>query len=412
MRILTISDLYPPVAFGGYEIDCAAMVAALRTEHEVVVLTSRLRRSTTAPEHAVLRELPWTGVAAVRGTLLAPSSAAAGVRTTRRVLEQVRPDLVIVCNAMSIPQAAVSATLASGVPVALRLAETFFAQHLLRSDRFLRHLQADPQERGPLRLWGGVVRMLNHGAALRVEPLMRRSVAVAWASEDLATRVRLPPALDLVHQRVIYPRSPHAAGFAGLERRPLAEPTVLYLGRVTTGKGIEVAYRALASLRDQHGVPARLEVVGTASPATLRQLRRLADELGITAAVRLHGQLTSHEFADQMQTAHAIVVPSLESEVFGLVVMEAALARLPIVASNLGGIPEAVRDGEHALLFEPGDAEACAAALADTLRRPGAAAARAERAYARMTELSMDSYAEQWKSFVVDAVDATTVRRD
>ncbi len=64
------------------------------------------------------------------------------------------------------------------------------------------------------------------------------------------------------------------------------------------------------------------------------------------------------------------------------------------------------RDEEHALLFEPGDAAACAAALADVFRDPESAAARAERAHERMRALSVARYREESERFVVETAEA------
>jgi glycosyltransferase involved in cell wall biosynthesis len=100
------------------------------------------------------------------------------------------------------------------------------------------------------------------------------------------------------------------------------------------------------------------------------------------------------------------VLPTVEWDVFPLVLIEAGLARVPIVAARIGGVPEAVVHGEHALLFEPGDAAACAAVLADVFHDPDAAAARAQRAYERMRGLSVARYREESERFVVETVEA------
>jgi glycogen(starch) synthase len=92
--------------------------------------------------------------------------------------------------------------------------------------------------------------------------------------------------------------------------------------------------------------------------------------------------------------------------VFPLVLIEAGLARVPIVAARIGGVPEAVVDGEHALLFDPGDAEACATALATVFREPEQAAERAQRAYGRMQGLSVARYQEESERFIVEAAEA------
>lgn len=65
-----------------------------------------------------------------------------------------------------------------------------------------------------------------------------------------------------------------------------------------------------------------------------------------------------------MQLSRVVVVPSLWHDVAPLVLLEAAAAGKPVIASAVGGIPEIVRDGETGLLVPPGNAEVLAEAIA------------------------------------------------
>jgi glycosyltransferase involved in cell wall biosynthesis len=207
-----------------------------------------------------------------------------------------------------------------------------------------------------------------------------------------------------VLERTIYPASKHEAALGSIERAPAAQPTVLYLGRITTAKGIEVAYRALAALRREHGIDARLVQVGTAKPEMAATLQRLAAELDLTVDDR--GQLDTDELAPVLAQAGVLLLPTVEWEAFGLVIVEAGLARVPIVAARIGGVPEIVTDGEHALLFEPGDVSGCAAALAAVFGEPEATAERSRRAHERMGRFSIARYRAESEQFLTDAAEA------
>jgi glycosyltransferase involved in cell wall biosynthesis len=115
------------------------------------------------------------------------------------------------------------------------------------------------------------------------------------------------------------------------------------------------------------------------------------------------GRVSTEELAGVLGSVSALVLPTVDWDVFPLVLIEAGLARVPIVASRIGGVPEAVADGEQALLVEPGDPVALAAALRRTFDDPAAATARAERAYARMRELSVARYREASEQLILDA---------
>jgi glycosyltransferase involved in cell wall biosynthesis len=398
VRVLVISDLYPPIAFGGYERCCAAVVDRLRERHSVVVLTSDLRRGDVPEQPWVRRELPWLG-SARRDALRVPRAATRAAALTRRALADVRPDVVYVCNCLGVSQAAPLVALESGVPVVHRLSELWFASSLYRGDRFVGALL--PTGGAARRAWTQVVRAVNRHPALRLDPLRPMPAAISWCSHDLRARVTLPPAIDPVLQHTIHPGV--APTFTGIPRQPAADVTIAYVGRVTIAKGAELAVRAIAALRDRHGIEARLLLVGHCDRATARRLDALVRRLGLAESVRRLGPLDTPALADLLSRATAVVVPTLTHEAFGRVCLEAALARAPVVAARVGGIPEALHDGEHALLFSPGDAEACAAALAETVRRPLAAQARAARAFRQAQRFSVERFVVGEEAFLLRA---------
>jgi glycosyltransferase involved in cell wall biosynthesis len=134
----------------------------------------------------------------------------------------------------------------------------------------------------------------------------------------------------------------------------------LAVGRLSRYKGFDVLLRALAEVPD-----ARLVIVGEGECA--RELRAIAAEKGVAHRVRFAGALDDATLLAAYAGADAFVLPSLNrGEAFGLVLLEAMRARLPIVASAIqgSGIGEVVADGETGVLVPPGDATALAGALA------------------------------------------------
>jgi glycosyltransferase involved in cell wall biosynthesis len=399
VRILVISDLFPPVAFGGYEAETAALVEGLRERHEVLVLTSD--RGDAPADAGVRRELPYVG-SKRREVFQAPAKAARAAAIARAALDEFRPDLVYVANAVAISQAAPLVAATAGVPVVYRLSELFMAGSLYAGDRYLRNLL--PGQGAMRGAWARTVRV--HNRRLRLDPSAPHRAAISWGSDALREHVTLPRSVEPVLERTIYPATKHEPVFNAVERAPSSEPSVLYLGRITTAKGIEVAYRAIAELRRRHGIDARLVQVGTAKPEMAAALTKLAAELELTDAIDDRGQLDTDELAAVMAKAGALLLPTVEWEAFGLVLVEAGLARVPIVASRIGGVPEVVVDGEHALLFEPGDIPACAAALAAVFTEPERTAERVERAYNRMQSFSVAHFRDQSERFLSEAAEA------
>jgi glycosyltransferase involved in cell wall biosynthesis len=394
-RILVVSNIFPPAVEGGYEVECATVVEHLRSRHRVLVLTSS-RGDGQDGDADVLRRLPFVAPGRAR-SLLAPLDAVRAARTTRGMLSSFDPDLVFVWNGASIPQAALRVAETSEVPVAYRICEHWFGR-LWRSDRFMRHLE--PGEQGLRGLWARLMRLANRHPALRLDVVRRMPVAVCWNSEAVRRLSGTLATADVRLERVVYPATRQGESFADIRRAPSAEPVIAFIGRIAEHKGTHVAYEALAALRHRHGIPARLFVAGSGDARFRARLRRLAAELSITDAVEDRGRLEVGGLIELLSKAHAVVVPSVWDEPAPLVCVEAALARVPVVASNVGGIPELLRNQEDALLFPPGNAQACADALAQTLREEEATAARVRTAYDAVQGFRLPTYLERIDEFL------------
>lgn len=406
MRILVISNFYPPVVRGGYEVECSHVVARLRESHEVVVLTSTAEREGIAPDAGVLRALPALRHMA-RDALRAPMWALRGVRVLRKTLAAFRPELVYVWNGAQIPQAVLRVLDGEGLPLAYRVCEHWFGG-LYRSDQYLRHLY--PGDRGLRAVWAQGARLVNRHPELRLDLTTRAPVAISWNSQYLRRHTPVPPTFIPVHEAMAYPVTPRAEVFGRLERRPRAETTIAFVGRLTREKGPQIAYRALAALRDRHGMDARLVLAGDADPEIERELAELAGELGIADRVDPVGRLDEAQLGDLLSGAHALVLPAMWEEPAPLTCIEGALARVPVVAARSGGIPEMLHEREHALFFPIGDADACADALAEAFSDPAATEARVARAFARGSEFSFESYWRSTEHFLHDTMTAFAAR--
>ena len=390
-----VSNLFPPAVHGGYERECATLVEHLRKTHPVLVLTSTEGRGSSG-DRSVVRRLPFVGPGRVR-SLLAPIDALRAVRTARQALSSFDPELVYIWNGANIPQAALRVFETSGVPVAYRVCEHWFGR-IYKSDRFIRHLE--PGETGARGLWARLMRLLNRLPSLRLETTRSIPVAVCWNSEALRRLSGVPATAEVYLERIVHPATRQGETLVGLMRDPAADPLIAYIGRIDEHKGTRVAFEALALLHRDHGIPARLAVAGSGDARFLDTLRRLAGELDIVAAVEELGQLDTAALAALLGQAHAVVVPSVWEEPAGLICIEAALAKVPVVASRVGGIPELLRDERDALLFPPGDARACADALARTIRDGPATAVRVATAFDRVQPFRLPTYLERMDEFL------------
>lgn len=146
------------------------------------------------------------------------------------------------------------------------------------------------------------------------------------------------------------------------------------VANLRNGKGHEVLLRAFARVRARvPDVQLRLIGDGVLKPA----LERLGGDLGVSAAVVFLGQRP--DVPAQLLDSDLFAFPSfMEASPNG--VIEAMAARLPVVATDVGGIPEIIEDGRNGRLVPAGNDEALASALLHLIDRPGEAAALADAA--------------------------------
>lgn len=283
--------------------------------------------------------------------------------------------------------------------------------------------------RGVLSLLVSILRalpaMVRHVRQVRADTVLVNTVTIPWwilagrltrrktvvhvheAEEDGSRIVLTALALPnlLAHQLVVNSRSSAEAlarPVPRLLRRitvvhngmpgPDSEPTpvrartpddpavVLLVARLSPRKGVDVALESVASLR-RAGRSVRLIVCGSVFPGYEwfeKQLRERADADDLTGAVELRGYVDSTW--PLLAQSDVVIVPS-RVEPFGNTAVEALLAQRPLVASDVQGLAEIVRDDVNGLLAIPGDAQDLARQMARLLDSPDMAArlARAGR---------------------------------
>jgi phosphatidyl-myo-inositol alpha-mannosyltransferase len=138
--------------------------------------------------------------------------------------------------------------------------------------------------------------------------------------------------------------------------RARGEPLeIVFVGQAVERKGLPVLLRAFEALRGH--VPARLTVVGASEPEVAPLL---VERDGVTVL----GRVSDAEKRAALERAHVLAAPSLGGESFGMVLTESFAAGTPVVASDIAGYRDVVRDGVDGVLVPRGDATA----LAETLR--------------------------------------------
>ncbi|HSZ03609.1 MAG TPA: lysylphosphatidylglycerol synthase domain-containing protein [Solirubrobacteraceae bacterium] len=166
---------------------------------------------------------------------------------------------------------------------------------------------------------------------------------------------------------------------------------ILFIGQAVQRKGLPILLRAFEALREE--IPATLTLVG-ASPEEVAHM--MLDDRGVHAL----GKVSEERKLEELARAEVLCAPSLHGESFGMVLTEAFAAATPVVASDIPGYRDVLRDGRDGTLVAPGDALALAEALRTLAldrrlreRMALSALARAERfAWPHVAAEVLDSY--------------------
>jgi glycosyltransferase involved in cell wall biosynthesis len=367
MRVLLVCHGYPPFGVAGVERLSAQTAEELtRRGHEVTVLT---RRPSGAPPRPSLERETREGVPVVSisggGTKFErfPDHEPALERIFERMLAEVVPDVVLITHLMHHSPGYVAIAQRWRIPVVLELHD-FFAMcprsHLQRRSRELcdgpeggracaEHCFAD-QPDAELR-WA--LRAQSFAEAVRyADEVLAPSGLVA----DAFGPMRDPDSSPIqVVDDAVSPLGPV------LRSKVRGELHLVSIGVTVEHKGFHVVVDALRRARL---AASRYTIFGIALEPLAGALRDAAEQVP-DLELRLFGRFSPPELPALLADADALVVPSLVAETYSIAAREAFACGLPVIASRIGALPDAIRPGENGWLFEPGDVFG----LASLLRR-------------------------------------------
>ncbi|MBI4486740.1 MAG: glycosyltransferase [Acidobacteria bacterium] len=316
-------------------------------------------------------------------TLVCPSGGQRIHRADRHVCHAIEADRCVRCFRESTEFALISVARLSSVT---------------RASRLLRRPAAAMARRFPP-LVRGLVRAARRAPLVPLAPhdIERRLDAARKLFDEVDLFIAPSPSIAAEFERLGVNGSKIRIADYGLvpvARRPRAEAQrtlrIGYVGTIVWHKGVHVL---LDAVRGLPSTAYELKIFGSlgVSPEYVGALREQAAGL----PVRFMGAFDREGVADAYAQIDLLVVPSLWLENSPLVIHEAFMAGIPVVAARIGGIVNLVEDGRTGLLYDPTSAAALEAALRSVMDNPGYLRALSERAGAvpRIKSIAEDAVA-------------------
>lgn len=207
-------------------------------------------------------------------------------------------------------------------------------------------------------------RWRNRLNALIERACLRQASALIAVSQSLGQHVRRLGISS--HKLFVVPNGVPARQQAPARDAAKGTWTLGTVALMRPRKGIEVLLQALAVLAGQ-GLPVRLRAVGGfETPEYEGQVKGTAAELGVAGLIDWTG--FSQDVDRELAQMDLLVLPSLFGEGLPMVILEAMSAGVPVIASGVEGVPEAIRHGRDGLLVRPGDPADLAGAIERVVR--------------------------------------------
>lgn len=359
MKILVLTNLFPPHYLGGYELICYAVVGALsRRGHNIHILTSNhgLEGKTIQEEQGITRALrihgfyghPWLGIGRLRALEKYNNTI------LRETLETFKPDLVYVWNMGGLSKSMLLSLQQFNVPTVCYLSDHWIARGLTsdvwiswwnRTEASLAHRLARKLLTvvGYRQSWQNVA-PTNPPGDIKFQRLYFCSKALRKLTANAGP--------DVMHGAVIY-CPVDIDKFTGTPK-PESQPIRkwLWVGRLAEDKGIMTCLKAVSLLQGRF--PGELHIYGKGEKDYVTKLT----DFVAREKLRVHFRSASMEEMPQVYRDHdALLFTSEWAEPFALTPLEAMSSGLPVIGTTTGGSREIFRHGDNALTYSAGNAE-------------------------------------------------------
>ncbi|MGK8471561.1 glycosyltransferase family 4 protein [Stutzerimonas stutzeri] len=403
MKILFLNAFYPPHIGGGAEVILRHLAEGLqRRGCEVAVLAtgpdaglSMQLQDGVRVYRAGLANLYWhytqqrPGRLARLGWHYRDRYNADMRQHVREVIQREQPEIVVSNNLTGWSISAWDEITAAGLPIVQVLHDLYL---LCPKDTMFNRGKCCQRQCGLC----SVFRLGHAGASAQV-------ATVVGVSRFVLERVATQGYFSHARRHVVHNCTPANPGQdSNLKQRSNHPLRFGYIGTLSENKGVGWLIEQFQRL----DIDARLDIAGRGKLEYEAKLKAMADP----TKVSFLGYCDSDAF---MQSIDVLVVPSLWAEPFGLVAVEGCANHLPVIASNMGGLPEIIRDECNGLLCSPDDPDSLGIAMLwlyidGALRQRLASQARASV----LSLLDMERMLDQYQSILHETLQGTRIHHE
>jgi glycogen(starch) synthase len=420
VKILVISNLFPPLHAGTFDFRCQAVTEALtKRGHDIYVLTSKYGLTTEQRDREIARRLLLNGkfdqpLITNYGSMKELESFNNSV--IMETINTFQPELVYVWSLQGLSKSIIFTLRNSKIPTVYDVADDWLANGI-RQDPWLRWWSTDSPgffggllrktleltgqrdritEVAPTRMMKGYERVPelfgkhaspetvspNSIGAFHFERIYFCSYALKAQAENAGFRVG--------HAEVIYPGIATDRFWCDPKPASATPRKFLIVSRLSAESGVMTALQGLREAI-KNGVKASFSVYGRGESEQIAQLRSFV----IQHSLPVEFLTVSNQQKDlaQVYRQHDAYIYCAEwDEPFAITPLEAMASGIPVIAARSGGVRELLRSGENGLIYNPGDPLELASRIMETQMQPALRAQMTENAQAEVMSKFSESY--------------------
>lgn len=350
MKLLFLSNLYPPYYIGGYEQLCYDVANGLvKRDHDVHVLTSTYGLKSPTLEDSIHRVLR------LRGDIYSPQRKPLprllvenyiNIRAARKIIKAIKPDLIYIWNMGGLPRVILDEIQGYNIPVVYHLSD-YWLVHQEGEGRFLEsRFFKMPLLRDILKFFLCRARIISR----TLPEIKYASCSCVALKRRLAEKNVLIQNAEVTYEGIpldIFPRREFDKfNFNKQEVR------MIYAGQLSRHKGLHTVILALSKLINEMACKnIHLSIIGRAVPGYSDHIMSLIRRNRLVEYITFYEPVPREKLGSIFAEQDLFIFPSVWEEPWSLILLMAMACGLAVVATQTGGSKELLEDGENCLTF-------------------------------------------------------------